>query len=205
MKDWVLPYLKEKDPRTSEKLLQEIKRADFNFFDEEEDIFFDEKHRKHDTYLDVIRPLTDQLNCHFEPAVKFQCSNCQKFAFMFISVLASLPKDTFDRLCRSKNTFFIYSPSANAYIKRFDLGELNMAIDENADLKIIVFNHEIATFPWLLARYCIMRELGRTLLSSNDDDYVNEKLKEWGFEKEMDKANEFEAKRREAISKFYAF
>jgi hypothetical protein len=29
-------------------------------------------------------------------------------------------------------------------------------------------------------------------------------MKEWGFEKEMSMAIEFESKRREAISKFYA-
>ena len=204
MKDWVVLYLKEKNPETSEKLLMEIKRANFDFFDEDNDVFFGERHQTYDTYLDAIEPLMDKLNCHFEPVSQFKCSNCQKFTLMFISVLISLSRDNFDELCRSKNTFYIYSPASNAYIKNFETTKLKIPMDEKSDVKVVVFNHEIATFPWFLGRFCIIRELGQIILSTRDEDIINEKMKEWGFEKEMGMAIEFESKRREAISKFYA-
>ena len=204
MEDWVIPYLKDNNPEMPEKLLLEIKRANFDFFDEESDIFFGERHQTYDAYLDALEPLIDKLNCHFEPLTQFKCSNCQKFTMMFISVLASLSRDNFDKLCGSKNTFYIYSPASNAYVKNFEIINLKTPIDEKADLKVVVFNHEIATFPWFLGRFCIMRELGKIILGTRDEDTIKEKMKEWGFDKEMSTAIEFESRRREAISKFYA-
>ena len=47
MKDWVLTYLKKATPDMSEALLDEIKRIDFHLFDEHEDVFFGEKHKKY--------------------------------------------------------------------------------------------------------------------------------------------------------------
>jgi len=204
MKNWVIPYLKENDPDISEELLEEIKTVGFKVFVEEDNTFLDEKNKKQDAYLNIFHPLIKKLNCNFEPAGTIKCSNCQKFTFMFISVLSSLSKEYFDKLCRSTRTFFVYGPADVAYTKNFDITKLNRAIGEKDDLKIVVFNHEIATFPWLLGRFCILHELGHIILSSGDDNYVNKKIREWGFKKEVDKSIEFESKRKEAISQFYA-
>ena len=205
MKDWVISYLKKNDPGISEELLEKIKTVGFNVFDKEENIFLDEKSKKQDAYLKIVYPLIQNLNCNFEPAGKIKCSNCQKFTLMFISVLSGLSKENFDKLRRSTHIFYVYGTATVAYTKDFSIAKFNRAIDEKNDLKIIVFNHEIVSLPWLLGRFCILNELGRIILSSRDDKYVNEKLREWGFENEVDKSEEFELKRREAISEFYAF
>lgn len=204
MKDWVITYLKQVTPEISETLLGEIKRIDFQVFDEHEDVFFGEKHQKYDAYIDAMMPLIDHFNCHFEPVTPFKCSNCQKFTWMFISVVASLSQDHFNKLGRAKNTFYIYSPASNAYTKIFAKKRMQAAIDGQADLKIVVFNHEIATFSWFLGRYCILRELGKIILSTHDEDDVNAKIKAWGFEQEMNHAKEFESTRKAAISTYYA-
>lgn len=204
MQDWVVDYLKRVTPGISETPLSAIKRIDFQVFDEHEDVFFGEKHRKYDAYIDIMLPLIGDLNCHFEPLTPLKCSNCQKFTWMFISVVASLSEDNFNELIRAKNTFYIYSPASNAYTKDFNIESMKTPIAEEADLKIVVFSHEIATFPWFLGRYCILRELGKIILSTRDEDYVNEKIKAWGFEREMNQAVEFETTRRTAISNYYA-
>lgn len=204
MKDWVLTYLKKATPDISETLLDEIKRIDFHLFDEHEDVFLGEKHKKYDAYIDAMIPLIGHLNCHFEPLTPFKCSNCQKFTWMFTSVVAGLSKDNFIKLCRTRNTFYIYSPANNAYTKDFAIRKMKIPMDVQADLKIVVFHHDLATFPWLLGRYCILRELVKIILSSRDDDTVNKTIKAWGFEKELNHAMEFESTRRAAISAYYA-
>jgi hypothetical protein len=123
---------------------------------------------------------------------------------MFISVVADLSKDNFIKLSKAKNIFYIYSPASNAFTKDFDIKKMKIPMVGQADLKIVVFNHEIATFPWLLGRYCILRELGKIILASRDEDYVNKKITAWGFEKEVGHAVEFESTRRAAISTYYA-
>jgi hypothetical protein len=204
MKDWVITYLKKVTPEISEALLDEIKRIDFLVFDEQEDVFFGEQHKQYDAYLDALVPLIGHFNCHFEPVTPFKCSNCQKFSWMFISVVADLSKDNFIKLSKAKNIFYIYSPASNAFTKDFDIKKMKIPMVGQADLKIVVFNHEIATFPWLLGRYCILRELGKIILASRDEDYVNKKITAWGFEKEVGHAVEFESTRRAAISTYYA-
>ena len=204
MKDWVLTYLKKATPDISETLLDEIKRIDFHLFDEHEDVFLGEKHKKYDAYIDAMIPLIGHLNCHFKPLTPFKCSNCQKFTWMFTSVVAGLSKDNFIKLCRTRNTFYIYSPANNAYTKDFEIKKMKMPMDGQANLKIVVFHHEVATFHWLLGRFCILRELGKIILSSRDEDYVNEKMKAWGFTKEVNHAMDFESTRRAAISTYYA-
>lgn len=204
MKDWVINYLQKVTPDISETLLREIKQIDFQVLNEHEDVFFGEKHQKYDAYIDAMAPLIGHLHCHFEPVTPFKCSNCQKFTWMFISVVASLSVNHFKQLARAKNTFYIYSPANNAYTKDFKIKRKTTPMAGQTALKIVVFNHEIATFPWFLARYCILRELGKIILSSRDEDYVNENIKAWGFEKEMNHAVEFETTRKAAISTYYA-
>jgi hypothetical protein len=204
MRNWVTAYLNKVNPAMSKAIFNEIKKLDFAVFDGHDDMFFGEKQQKIDAYVDAMRPLIGYLNCHFEPATRFSCGNCQKFKFMFISVVASLTKENFKKLLRAKNTFYLYGPANNAYTKDFAIKKMKIPLNGRADVKVVVFNHEVATFPWLLGRYCILRELVKIIVPGGDEDTINETIRAWGFAGEMRHAKEFESTRRDAISTYYA-
>jgi hypothetical protein len=178
MKEWVIDYLKKKDKFLPAEWLNEIERRNFDLRERQE-------HRKQ--YLNVATYLIDGLRCNFRRAEdrkgKEVSKSCEDFTFILCSVLGDLKKECFDKLCSLKNTFFVYGPKP-AYTKGY---RLDNSIDLEDDLKIVVFEHEVASLDWFIARGIIVHELIHIILGRGaSDSLVNLRAEQWGFGKEME-------------------
>lgn len=152
--------------------------------------------------METSNSLLKKLNCNFTRAegkeTKKHEAEGQDFALTFISVLQDIKHEDFERLSDSKNIFFIYGPPVPAYVKAFPLSDdaLPISIEH---LRIVVFEHEVMSYPRQALRWIIAHELAHAIFEKQDDDEANEIALGWGFKIEKEEFDRYEAEKRKGV------
>ena len=199
MKDWVIDYLIERGEPFNNVLIYNapmwglIKEIDFNCLRGE---------KLFKIFLNISNKLIEALISNFdadESKLRKDETIIDKrklqtaFTINFSSVLADFQEPKFHELCKIKNVLYFYydEPDQATYVMCFKLKK-HLSVDEGEEFEVVTFTHEVPVWHRLVCRQMIFHELIHVFQPDLDDDEVNATIREWGFNAEMDAANEYE-------------
>ena len=171
MKDWVKPYLQKKYRGTIRQ---------------------NEKWEGRSAYYE----LTDEFEHNFGYGIG---GDADWMISCFGSVLADLPKGAFDKIRRTKNLIFLFTPNPGAEVKQIHPEKTIKAGDL---LQIVTFPYGMVSYPPGAARGSIVHELAHIYLGHTPacetpegyeerEDKADEITKGWGFEEEIQAIKEY--------------
>lgn len=188
MKDWVKPFIIQEFTNS----LNRIGKSE-----EEKKEKIEQKTKGLENDEVIYYELINLLQCDFGDGL---AGDSKDFTMMFGLTLADLPEETFRKLYRMKNVFYIFTPFPGAEVKILNLDE-NI---QEEQLKIVNFPYDSIDMTRKALKGEIAHELAHISLEhitgeDEMEDEADKTVRSWGFEKDLKALKDAHAKYHEEL------